>query len=75
MGVVEDLADDLAVRVIDASKRMNDPKLIDDVAAELLKTSSTAQEAFLSAVRIRMSVERANTFLDNRLAKAGLRGG
>lgn len=70
MGVVEDLADDLAVKVIEASKNMNDPKLIDDVAAEILKTSSTTQEAFLSAVRVRLSVERAEGYLKARIEKA-----
>lgn len=69
MRVVEDLADDLAVKVIEASKAMDNPKLIDDVAEELLKTSSTTQEAFLSAVRVRLSVERAQKYLAGRIAK------
>ena len=69
MGVVEDLADDLAVKVIEASKATNNPRLIDDVAEEILKTSSTTQEAFLSAVRVRLSVERAEKYLASRLAK------
>ncbi|KAJ55378.1 hypothetical protein ACMU_11830 [Actibacterium mucosum KCTC 23349] len=69
MGVVEDLADDLAVKVIEASKATDNPKLIDDVAEEILKTSSTTQEAFLSAVRVRLSVERAEKYLAGRMAK------
>lgn len=70
MGIVEDMADDLAVKVIEASKAMDNPKLIDDVAAEILKTSSVTEEAFLSAVRARMSVERAENYLASRIAKA-----
>jgi len=70
MSYVEDLADELAKDVITASKKLDNPKLIDDVAEELLKTSSTTQEAFLSAVRVRLAEERARKYLAARLAQA-----
>jgi len=68
MSIVQELADELAKKVIEESKKMNDPKLIDDVAAEILKTSSTTQEAFMAAVRVRLSVERAEKYLAQRIA-------
>lgn len=74
MGVVEDLADALAKDTIEAAEEMGDPNLIDEVSKMLLSTSQTTQEAFMTAVRVRLSEKRARTFLEQRLARARAEG-
>ncbi len=70
MSVVEDLADALAKDTIEASKKLDDPKLIDDVSEQLGALSSTSQEAYMTSIRIRLSEARARAFLERRLAAA-----
>lgn len=59
MGVVEDLADELARDAIAAAKRLGDPGLIEQVSKTLGDTSTTTQEAYLTAVRVRLAADRA----------------
>jgi len=70
MGVVEDLADELARDAIAAAKRLGDPGLIEKVSKTLGDTSTTTQEAYLTAVRVRLAAERARNFIETQLAKA-----
>lgn len=74
MGVVEDLADGLARDVIEAAEEIGDPNLIDEVAKMLLSTSQTTQEAFMTAVRVRLAERRARQFLERHMAKARAAG-
>lgn len=70
MGVTEDLADKLAADAIAASQEFGDEKLIEDIARLLGDTSSTTQEAFLTAVRVRLAEARARQMLEGRIARA-----
>ncbi|MGY3436620.1 MULTISPECIES: hypothetical protein [unclassified Marinovum] len=69
MGVTEDLADDLARDVIEASELMDDETLMTAMAKVLGASSTTAEEAFLTAVRVRTAEKRGRKFLDDKIRK------
>ncbi len=69
MGVTEDLADALAIDVIKAMDVMGDEELVNEVALLMGATSQTAEEAFLTAVRVRRSNIKAREFLMQKLKK------
>ena len=70
MGVAEDLADALAKDTIEAAEALNDEALIDQVAKQIGASSQTTQEAFMTAVRVRLAEKRARKFLEARLNSA-----
>lgn len=67
MGVTQDLADDLARDVIEAAELMGDETLVAETAKIIGASSTTAEEAFLTAVRVRMAAKRGRRFLEDRL--------
>ena len=69
MGITEDLADKLAQDTIEAADRLGDDQLIAQVSAVIGAASQTTQEAFMTAVRVRLSEKRAREFLAQKLAK------
>lgn len=69
MSVVEDLADQLAQDVIKAARDLGDEDLIALIAKELGATSTTTQEAYMTAVRVRLAEARARRALAERIAK------
>ena len=69
MGVTEDLADRLAQDTIEAAEALGDEDLIMEVAKVLGAASTTTQEAYMTAIRVRMSERRARKFLEARIAK------
>lgn len=69
MGVTEDLADELALDVIKAIDATGDEELINQIALVLGSTSQTAEEAFLTAVRVRRANIKARAMLLARLKK------
>lgn len=70
MGVVEDLADELARDTLKAEKELNDPNLVDEVASVLLAQSQIMQEAFMTAIRVHRSAVAGRRFLQRKLAAA-----
>lgn len=67
MGVTEDLADDLAshaIKYIDAS---GDEDIIADLVKVLGATSQTAEEAFLTSIRVRRANQKAKELLVERV--------
>ncbi|SMY07602.1 hypothetical protein [Flavimaricola marinus] len=68
MGITEDLADALAQDTIKAMAELGDDKLIAQVAEIIGASSQTTQEAFLTAVRVRLSERRAREFLAQKRA-------
>jgi hypothetical protein len=70
MGVVDDLADGLAKDTIAVAETVGDPLLIDRVSKMLGDTSTTTQEAFLTAVRVRLAEKRARKYIEEIAAKA-----
>ncbi|MGB7271400.1 MAG: hypothetical protein WBC90_17985 [Albidovulum sp.] len=64
MGVVEDLADDLARQTLDAQDEIGDDRFYTEVARIVGASSPTLQEAFLTSMRIRMALARGKTFVE-----------
>jgi len=71
MGVVEDLADALAVDALKAEEDTGDDKVVDRVAEILGADSVTTQEAFLTAIRVRKADKRARVFLNTKMKSNG----
>ena len=69
MGVTEDLADSLTRDTIAVAEMLGDDNLIAEVSKVLGASSTTTQEAFMTAVRIRLSEKRARAFLKERIKK------
>lgn len=67
MSVVEDLADELARDVIKAIEATGNEDLVIEIARVLGATSQTAEEAFLTAVRVRRANIKARALLLNKL--------
>jgi ribosomal protein S28E/S33 len=69
MGITEDLADALARDTIAVAEKLGDDNLIAEVSKVIGASSTTTQEAFMTAVRVRLSEKRARAFLKARVAK------
>ncbi|KAA9009300.1 hypothetical protein [Histidinibacterium aquaticum] len=74
MSITEDLADRLAKDTIDAMDRLGDDRLFEEVARTIGATSPTTEEAFRTAMRVRIAERRARSFLEEKLAGAGKGG-
>ena len=68
MGVVEDLADALAKDVLDAQIELDDDRFFEKVARVLGDMSPTTQDAFMTAIRVRLAEKRGRDFLNRSLA-------
>ena len=72
MGVADDLGDALARDVIAALDELGDERFADKMNKLLGDGSPTLQEAFMTAVRVRLAERRARTYLEQSLnAKRG----
>lgn len=69
MSIVEDLADALARNTIAAAEQLGDEELIAEVSKVIGAASAITQEAFMTAIRVRLSERRARKYLEMRLAK------
>ena len=67
--LIEEIADALALDVIRAAQELGDDNLITDIANIIGASSTTTQEAFMTAVRVRLSEQRARRTLAERLSK------
>ncbi len=67
MGVTEDLADDLAMQVIKFVEASGDEQIISDIVKLLGATSQTAEEAFLTSMRVRRANISARAMLMERV--------
>jgi cytochrome P450 len=74
MGVAEDLADALARDVIAAADELGDERLITEISTVLGASSPTTQEAYMTAIRVRLAERRARAALAARLAKGPVGG-
>ena len=66
MSSAAELADELAQETLDMVAVTGDSDLIRQVSEKLATSSTVAQEAFMSAVRLRMAIARAKEFLDEK---------
>ncbi len=67
MGITEDLADQLALDALKAEEITGDEHIVDDLANMMGATSQTAEEAFLTAVRVRRANTKARKMLSDRV--------
>ena len=67
MATLQDLADDLARDVLATAEDEYDP-IIEEISNLIGTSSSTLQEAFMTALRIRLAEQRARRHLETRLA-------
>jgi len=68
MGLLEDLADRLALDTLNEMERLGNDRLYIDVAKALGTSSPTMQETFLTSVRIRLAERRGRAFLETTVA-------
>ncbi|SLN34722.1 hypothetical protein ROA7450_01597 [Roseovarius albus] len=69
MGVTEDLADDLALQVIKYIDASDDENVIAEIVKILGATSQTAEEAFLTSMRVRRANIAARAHLLKKVKK------
>lgn len=69
MGVTEDLADDLAQQVIKYVDASGDERIVSEIVQILGATSQTAEEAFLTSMRVRRANLKARALLLERVRK------
>jgi hypothetical protein len=70
MSITETLADDLARDTILAMEHLGDDRLSAEVAKVLGASSTTLQEAYLTAIRVRLAERRGRLFLETTLRAA-----
>ncbi|MGR3495802.1 hypothetical protein [Citreimonas sp.] len=68
--VLTQLADALAADTIKAMDTLGDDRLYEEVAKVLGASSQTSEEAFMTAIRIRLAERRARTFLEDHVKAA-----
>ncbi|PKQ14044.1 MAG: hypothetical protein CVT70_00885 [Alphaproteobacteria bacterium HGW-Alphaproteobacteria-1] len=69
MGMTEDMADELARDVLKAIEVTGDEELFGVIAKTLAESSQTAEEAFLTAFRVRRANAKARALLIEKLQK------
>jgi len=69
MRVAEDLADEMAQKVIQYVDASGDDGIITDIVNILGATSQTAEEAFLTSMRVRRANQKARALLLDRVRK------
>ena len=69
MGMTEDLADDLAQQVIKYIEASDDEIVISEIVKVLGATSQTAEEAFLTSLRVRRANIAARAHLLEKIKK------
>ena len=63
MGIVEDVADELAVESLKIINATGDDAFVNRVAETIGGSSQTMEEAYLTAVRVRRAEQRARELL------------
>ena len=72
MAVADDLGDALARDVLAALEELGDERFFDKIGKVLADFSPTMQEAFMTAVKVRLAERRGRAYLDQALnAKRG----
>lgn len=71
--IIDKLADDLARDAIEAANALGDEELVVDIGNLLASSSTTAEEAFMTAARVRMALNRGRKMLNERIDRAAAR--
>ena len=69
MSITEEIADKLALEAIAPAEDLGDDTLIAELAKMIGTFSATTHEAFMTAIRVRISEKRALKFLEEKRAK------
>lgn len=73
MPLLQELADQLAEDVLAAETELGDDRFYEKVSTVLMAASPTFQEAYITAIRVRLAERRGRAFLERSLAaKRGL---
>ncbi len=64
MGIVEDVADELALESLKIINATGDDAFVQRIADTIGGSSQTMEEAYLTAVRVRRAEQRARQLLD-----------
>ncbi|MCK0151034.1 hypothetical protein MWU54_13420 [Marivita sp. S6314] len=67
MSMVDELAEKLADDTLKAMKHLNDDRFFMEVASELAAASTTLEEAYLTAIRVRLAERKARAFIKGRI--------
>jgi len=70
MSIFDQLADDLARDVLKVQDKLGDDRLYEELARMIGASSTTLEELFMTAMRVRMAERRARLYLDNHIRKA-----
>jgi hypothetical protein len=70
MSIVEDLGDALAKTTLEAMDHIEDERFYDQVSRVIGASSPTLQEAFMTAIRVRLAERRGRDFIAKALAAA-----
>ena len=73
MGIVEDVADELALESLKIINATGDDAFVQRIADTIGGSSQTMEEAYLTAVRVRRAEARAREILAQRLLNAPTR--
>jgi hypothetical protein len=65
MSLLEEMGDRIARKAIEAEVRFDDPTIPDDIGKAIGATSTTLQEAYLTALRVHRAANRAERLLDD----------
>lgn len=68
MASLQEMADQLADDVLAAEAELGDDRFYEKVAKVLMAASPTFQEAYMTAVRVRLAERRGREFLEKALA-------
>lgn len=69
MDLLEQVADKMAQEVLEAVRLTGNEDLVDEVKKSIGSSSTTLEEAFMTAVRIRRAEARGRTLLKQLLAQ------
>ncbi|RYG90977.1 hypothetical protein EU803_13410 [Loktanella sp. IMCC34160] len=69
MGLLDDMADDIAQLALADEAKTGDDKIVDEIAAILGTSSQTLEEAYKTAIRVRRAEKRARELLADRARK------
>ncbi|MEP5151597.1 hypothetical protein [Planktotalea sp.] len=68
--IIDQMAHELAKDAIEAATALGDEELVVDIGKNLASSSTTAEEAFMTAARVRMALIRARKLLNERIDAA-----
>ncbi|MBN2739329.1 MAG: hypothetical protein JXR35_00365 [Rhodobacteraceae bacterium] len=69
MGLIDDLAENLAHDVIEAQRELGEDRFYIDIGDHIGTSSPSLQEAFMTACRLRLAELRGRAYFEKRLGE------